>query len=54
MTSLATLGEEGKIWEVPTLKVLEQFNPYEGPMTDLTWSHDGKNLVCCGSDEFQA
>ncbi|KAK3800501.1 hypothetical protein RRG08_043820 [Elysia crispata] len=51
MTSLATLGEEGKIWEVPTFKVLEQFNPYEGPMTDLTWSHDGHSIACCCSTD---
>ena len=45
MTSLATLGEGAKIWEVPTFKELEQFNPYQASISDLTWSHDGTHFI---------
>ncbi|GFR58448.1 protein NEDD1-like [Elysia marginata] len=51
MTSLATLGDKAKIWEVPTFKLVEQFNPYNDSISDLTWSHDGHSIACCsGSD----
>lgn len=51
MTSLATLGEKAKIWEVPTFQLVEQFNPYDDSITDLTWSHDGHSIACCSSSD---
>nr|KAI8733249.1 protein NEDD1-like [Biomphalaria glabrata] len=52
MINLASLGDEAKIWDIPTFSLLEQFNSHDGPISDLTWSHDGNVVAtCCTTDK---
>lgn len=43
MIYLASSSDEAKIWDVPTFSLVEQFNPFDGCISDITWSHDGKD-----------
>ncbi|KAH9505000.1 Protein nedd1 [Bulinus truncatus] len=52
MITLASSGDEAKIWDIPTFSLLEQFNSHDGTVTDLTWSHDGNVIAtCCISEK---
>ncbi|CAL1531705.1 unnamed protein product [Lymnaea stagnalis] len=52
MTYLASSGDEAKIWDAPTFSLVEQFNAHDGPINDISWSHDGNYLAtCCITDK---
>ncbi|XP_005096624.1 protein NEDD1 isoform X2 [Aplysia californica] len=46
---LASSGVGVKIWDIGTSTLKEEFTPFDGCVSDMSWSHNGKLIAACSS-----